>query len=282
MPDNIERILRDIHKLFAESEEYEGSESRIIVDKKRVFAMLERLNYAVMEVMDKYEVNERSKELAINKVQKEAQQIIDDASKSAEQIYAASIIYTDDALLELRDLVRKTQDNIDKEYKDIIGRIDKQVEMINKNKDELHAQLSELSGGNEYLNIIVEEQKRRGKDRDKYNKVENGETKDNTQSRLVQYANNHTASRNTDTLGDDRDNREITSNKPELVINVNTNHPAIKKMQEKELEAAAKELEANYDLDKEYFEWQDSENEDSKEADSSSKKGGLRAFFLKD
>lgn len=282
MPDNIERILRDIHKLFAESEEYEGSESRIIVDKKRVFAMLERLNYAVMEVMDKYEVNERSKELAINKVQKEAQQIIDDASKSAEQIYAASIIYTDDALLELRDLVRKTQDNIDKEYKDIIGRIDKQVEMINKNKDELHAQLSELSGGNEYLNIIVEEQKRRGKDRDKYNKVENGETKDNTQSRLVQYANNHTASRNTDTLGDDRDNRESTSNKPELVINVNTNHPAIKKMQEKELEAAAKELEANYDLDKEYFEWQDSENEDSKEADSSSKKGGLRAFFLKD
>ena len=87
MPDKIEKILKQIHLIFANGEPYKGSATDVVVNKKEVFELLEKLNYAVLEVMDAYEINELSKEQAIHRVQKDAQKIIDDASKSAEEIY---------------------------------------------------------------------------------------------------------------------------------------------------------------------------------------------------
>ena len=52
MPDNIEKILRELHILLSNSESYNGSETDVIVNKRAVFDQLEKLNYAVMEVMD--------------------------------------------------------------------------------------------------------------------------------------------------------------------------------------------------------------------------------------
>ena len=225
MPDKIEKILKQIHLIFANGEPYKGSATDVVVNKKEVFELLEKLNYAVLEVMDAYEINELSKEQAIHRVQKDAQKIIDDASKSAEEIYAASIIYTDDALVELRDMVKKTQKSLVKEYESMINKIESQVEMINKNKDELHMQLADLSSGNEYLNIILDEKKRREKERSKYNHVENGETVDETESRLSQYAKKAREDRG-EITGPDEFERRIKNT--EVVINVNTNHPAFR------------------------------------------------------
>lgn len=225
MPDKIEKILKQIHLMFAKGEPYKGSTTDVVVNKKEVFELLEHLNYAILEVMDAYEINELSKEQAIHRVQKDAQKIIDDASKSAEEIYAASIIYTDDALVELRDMVKKTKASLVKEYENMINKIDSQVEMINKNKDELHMQLADLSSGNEYLNIILDEKKRREKERNKYNRVENGENVDNTESRLTQYAKKARAEKGEVNIPDEFERR---MSNPEVVINVNTNHPAFR------------------------------------------------------
>lgn len=272
MPDKIEKILKEIHLLFAKADSFENSETQIIVNKKDVFRLLEKLNYAVMEVMDQYQVNERSKEQAISKIQKEAQGIIDDASKSAEQIYAASIIYTDDALIELRDMVRKTRDSIEKEYKSMFASIDSQIDTISKNKDELHRQLSELSSGNEYINIIQEEQKRRNKERDKYNRVENGEHQDNTESRLVQYAKKAIEAKGEEGYNEPDDfEKRMASANAEAVITVNTNHPAIKKLQAEQEE-----------LDKEYFQWQEEKSNPTNTEQEVDVKSTFLGRFFKD
>lgn len=272
MPDKIEKILKEIHLLFAKADSFENSETQIIVNKKDVFRLLEKLNYAVMEVMDQYQVNERSKEQAISKIQKEAQGIIDDASKSAEQIYAASIIYTDDALIELRDMVRKTRDSIEKEYKSMFASIDSQIDTISKNKDELHRQLSELSSGNEYINIIQEEQKRRNKERDKYNRVENGEHQDNTESRLVQYAKKAIEAKGEEGYNEPDDfEKRMASANAEAVITVNTNHPAIKKLQAEQEE-----------LDKEYFQWQEEKSNPTNTEQEVDVKNTFLGRFFKD
>lgn len=272
MPDKIEKILKEIHLLFAKADSFENSETQIIVNKKDVFRLLEKLNYAVMEVMDQYQVNERSKEQAISKIQKEAQGIIDDASKSAEQIYAASIIYTDDALIELRDMVRKTRDSIEREYKSMFASIDSQIDTISKNKDELHRQLSELSSGNEYINIIQEEQKRRNKERDKYNRVENGEHQDNTESRLVQYAKKAIEAKGEEGYNEPDDfEKRMASANAEAVITVNTNHPAIKKLQAEQEE-----------LDKEYFQWQEEKSNPTNTEQEVDVKNTFLGRFFKD
>ena len=129
MPDKIEKILKEIHVLLAGCPSANESGSEVIVNKKEVFLLLERLNYAILEVMDAWEVNERSKEMAIQRVQKDAQKIIDDASKSAEEIYAASIIYSDDALNELRDTVFKSRKNVMKEYEAMLKKIDTEARL---------------------------------------------------------------------------------------------------------------------------------------------------------
>ena len=231
MPDKIEKILKEIHVLLSGSPAYNDSETEVIVNKKEVFRLLEKLNYALLEVMDAYEINELSKERAIQRVQKDAQKIIDDASKSAEEIYAASIIYSDDALNELRDTVSKAKKNIVKEYEAMFSRIDSQIDLIGKNKDELHMQLTDLSSGNEYLNIILDEKKRREKERERYNKVVDGEVQDDTRSRLSMKAEEARDGRTVI----EQDDYERRINNTEVEVKVNVDHPAVKKalMEEK-------------------------------------------------
>ncbi len=238
MPDKIEKILKEIHVLLSGSPAANESGTDVVVNKKEVFRLLERLNYALLEIMDAYEVNELSKERAIQKVQKDAQKIIDDASKSAEQIYAASIIYSDDALNELRDSVSKTRKSIEKEYDALFKKIDSQIDLIGKNKDELHMQLADLSSGNEYLNIILDEKKRREKERERYNRVVDGEIQDDTRSRLSIKAEEAREGGAIKVEVDDYDRRMSNS---QVVVNVNTDHPAVQKalMEEKMRNAAA-------------------------------------------
>lgn len=231
MPDKIEKILKEIHVLLAGCPSANESGSEVIVNKKELFLLLERLNYAILEVMEAWEVNERSKEMAIQRVQKDAQKIIDDASKSAEEIYAASIIYSDDALNELRDTVFKSRKNVMKEYEAMLKKIDSQIDLIGKNKDELHMQLADLSSGNEYLNIILDEKKRREKERERYNKVVDGEMQDDTRSRLSMKAEE---AREGGTIKVEIDDYERRMNNSEVVVNVNTDHPAFKKAKEEE------------------------------------------------
>lgn len=276
MPDKIEKILKEIHVLLSGSPAYEGSSTDVIVDKKQVFRLLEKLNYALLEIMDAYEVNELSKERAISKVQKDAQKIIDDASKNAEEIYAASLIYTDDALNELRDTMNKTRKNIVKEYEAMFNKIDSQIDLISKNKDELHMQLADLSSGNEYLNIIIDEKKRREKERDRYNKVVDGETRDETESRLTIKA------------------KEARENKSDVVVNVNTNHPAFKKnppesrdererLLDEQLELPPKKdgeySASDFNLDDEYFKWQEDKDKSPISDDVDIKGTFLGKFF---
>ncbi|MBE6014998.1 MAG: hypothetical protein E7241_06500 [Lachnospiraceae bacterium] len=266
MPDNIEKILRAIHILLSNSESYNGSETEVIVDKKKIFKELEKLNYAVMEVMETYEVNELSKEKAINRVQKDAQKIIDDASKSAEEIYAAALIYTDDALNELRDVMNKTRAAMNKEYNKIFGKMDSQIELIGKNRDELHMQLADLSSGNEYLNIIVDEKKRREKEKERYNKVSD-------KAPAVEPV------------------KERDKGSSDVVINVNTSHPAFKKSSVEGEEISSEDMPpekdgvykaSDFDLDGEYFKWQEGSEKPEIKEDVDIKGTFLGRFFKKD
>ena len=70
--EDLEQIMRRIHILFSKCEPFgdEGGE-KIIVPKKELFRLLEKLNYAVIRVMDEYEATQEARERGINEFHRE-------------------------------------------------------------------------------------------------------------------------------------------------------------------------------------------------------------------
>lgn len=156
MPEKIEEILRAIHVLFSKGEMYHESQDRVLLSKREMFALLEQLNYAVVEVMDRYEATTRSKQKALQEMEQAGNRIIDAANKEAEDIYAASILYTDGALNEFTNIVNETRQRLSDEYAYFEECMNQQLEQVRSNQAELLERLQVLSQNKKYLDIINE------------------------------------------------------------------------------------------------------------------------------
>ncbi len=154
MPEKIESILREIHLLLSKGEMYNENPDKVIISKRQMFDMLEHLNYAVVEVMDHYEATTRSKERAKKEVEAYGQKIIDAANKEAEDVYAASMLYTDGALNELYAEITDARANLRNEYEKFEMEIAERLEVIRGNQNELMEQLRALSQGRKYFDLI--------------------------------------------------------------------------------------------------------------------------------
>lgn len=92
--DKTEEILRQMHILLAGSEAYDSIGSKIILDKKRMLELLAELNKAIYAMMEEYELTTQGKERARREAAKIGEDILKDASGKAEDVYAASVMYT--------------------------------------------------------------------------------------------------------------------------------------------------------------------------------------------
>ena len=57
MSDKLEQAMKKIHIYLANCKEGVYSSEELIVSKKRIFSLLEELNYAVYDVMEEYEIS---------------------------------------------------------------------------------------------------------------------------------------------------------------------------------------------------------------------------------
>lgn len=156
MPEKVEEILRAIHVLFSKGEMYHESPDKVVLSKREMFALLEQLNYAVVEVMDRYEATNRSKQKALQEMEAAGNRIIDAANKEAEDIYAASILYTDGALNEFTNIVDNTRQRLRDEYAYFEECMNQQLEQVRNNQSELLERLQMLAQNKKYLDIINE------------------------------------------------------------------------------------------------------------------------------
>lgn len=152
--DRLEHVLRDIHIMISRSETYDSD--RIIVSKTDIFNLIDRLNASVYEIMDEYELTQQSRDRALRENKKEGDKIIWDASRQAEDIYAASVLYTEEALNHLHGIVEYANETIGKLYKDFRNSMRQQQETIRENQLELESQLQLLADTGKYLNLIEE------------------------------------------------------------------------------------------------------------------------------
>lgn len=240
MPDKIEKILKEIHLFLAGGSSNSKDPDDITINKRSLFELLEKLNYAILEVMDQYEMTQVSKDKAKRKVEREGEQIIEDANKNAEDIYAASLMYTDDALMELKNVIREAKTNILKEYDNAALKIDRQISLINRDEEELYTQLDDMRYGKQYVNILTDLRKKELKQKGKsVNAVLDNILEDNS--------------------GDQESLSDLLP-ASDIVIKVNENHPAFAKMKEKE----KKEYESIFAIKAEEKEKADAETYDMK------------------
>ena len=76
------------------------------------------------------------------------------ALRTANDIYAASLIYTDEMLTEVTDVVDQAYDLIYGQYQEMLRVLDEKTELIKNNKAELMSSLKELDKDERYTQIL--------------------------------------------------------------------------------------------------------------------------------
>lgn len=182
--DNIEKVLRNVHVLLSKSEPYAKEPSKVILDKQEMLDLLSQLNKAIYDIMDEYELTKQSRDRAEREFKKQGDEIIWKASRNAEDIYAASVMYTDEALNRIQDIIRETDASISEIYADMNRQLKEQEQLIKTNQLELKSTLQDLVDTEKYLRIIEDRNKEIKKDK------EQGKSPEERESNI--YANRQT------------------------------------------------------------------------------------------
>lgn len=173
--DNIEKVLRSLHVLLSKSEPYGREPSKVIVDKQQMLDLLSQLNKSVYDIMDEYELTKQSRDRAEREFRKHGDEIIWDASRKAEDIYAASVMYTDEALGRVQDIMKDSNESVKKIYEEMDKNLKEQEEMLRKNQLELKSQLQDLLDTEKYLKLIEERNKEIRKEKERSKPLEERE-----------------------------------------------------------------------------------------------------------
>ena len=162
------------------------SAGKVVVNKDEAILMLKELNSIVNGELRIYrEFNDRKGKI-INDAKKEAEDIIYEAEQTASRIrvtkrlstvgtgfrtdalngeerkalrtatdiYAASLIYTDEMLTEVTDVVAQAYDIVNNQYSKMVEVLEEKARIIAENKAELMNSLKELSKEERYMQIL--------------------------------------------------------------------------------------------------------------------------------
>lgn len=154
--DNTEKILRSLHILLSKSEPYAKEPSKVIVDKQEMLDLLAQLNKAMYDIMDEYELTKQSRDRAEREFQKKGDEIVWNASRKAEDVYAASVMYTDEALNRVQEIMKEADTSIAQIYSKMNFELKEQEKLIKHNQLELKSTLQDLVDTEKYLKLIEE------------------------------------------------------------------------------------------------------------------------------
>lgn len=164
--ENTEDVLRRIHILFSKAEPYQTSTRRVVVDKVELMDLLKQLNTCIYDMMEEYEMTQQSHDRAERDMKKKAEDIVFDARKDADDIYAASIMYTDRALKNIQDSMDDTVSNLEHLLLQMKTQIEHQKNEVHDNQLDLRARLQDMVDSDKYFRLIQDENLRLQKEKE--------------------------------------------------------------------------------------------------------------------
>ncbi len=251
--DKAEKILREMHVMLSDSQVYEKETNRVIIDKQQMLDLLQKLNASVYEIMDEYEVTQQSRDKAERAARKQGEEIVWDASKKAEDVYAASVLYTDDALAEVQDIMQEAMDSVKGIYLEMEEKLKQEKRRVRTNQSELKGHLQDLQDTDKYLKIIEDTNRKAEKEKRK--------REEEREQEMYSYK----------------------AIKPEIKINQEYfEEHGIPYEEEKKPEEPKQDVmsDIKVNLDAEYFQWKEQEGEAGEKKKEPAKEGSFRKFLM--
>ncbi len=177
--DNTERVLRSLYVLISKSEIYEHDEDKIVIDRDRITSLLSNLKECIYDMMDEYEMTKESRDHAEREFRKQADEIVLDASHKAEDVYAASVMYTDEALGNVQRIMAEAEESVKKVYEEMQKKLVEERHTVQSNQTDLQSQLQDLTDTDKYLKLINERNKEIRKEKEKEQRLALRQRKEN-------------------------------------------------------------------------------------------------------
>ncbi len=161
--DRTEQVLRKFHILFSKAEAVNGSARDVVIDKIEAMELLQELNDCMYEMLDESGLSRVKRDKANRDMQKKGDEIIFSATRKAEDVYAASIMFTDNALREIQNVVGKTLDDLDRSYRASRQKLLDEQRSIRQNQMDLKTQLESMIDTQKYISLIEEDRRQQAK-----------------------------------------------------------------------------------------------------------------------
>ncbi len=154
--DKLERILREMHIMVSRGQISEIDEAYVLIPKKEMQQLLNGISQTINEMMEYYELTEEGRNRAQLGAEKQRMEIIRNANHQAQDIYAASVLYSEDALGRIQNIINEAE----KSSKEILSRLNREMEeekrIVRSNQLELITQLEDLKDSSKYMRLIEE------------------------------------------------------------------------------------------------------------------------------
>lgn len=251
--NNLEKILKEIHVMVAECPKLKGDMDKVVMDKNVLFAHLDRVSQCFYDMLDEFELTKQKKKEAEYQLKQKYEQMIEEANTQADDVYSASVLYTDEAITRLVRLLDDSEKSVELLYWDFEKKLIQERDRIRQNQKELQDILFELKDSNTYLGLMNERRRILKEQAEELKKH-----KENTS--YAPYAPTYPA--------------------PEIKINkkyfeqMGLNEDGTPKAKE---EKKAEPIEVKIDMNSNYFKWKNSKNQASESDKADDVKGGVSA-----
>ena len=256
--DDTEKVLRALHVMLAKGEQYPKEPSKVIVDKQQMLDLLSALNQCMYQMQEKYELTKSSRDKAEREFRKRGDTIIMDASHKAEDIYAASVMYMNEALNHMRDIMKESNENVSKIYAELNEKMDDEQRRIKTNQLELKSQMQDLVDTEKYLKIIEE--------RNRELEKQKNEGKPEEDDEVSIYANRQTEIKINQEYLDKLGLSVIDETEKEVEADKGVSYADDDDEEDEELKKLQAEIRVNLDAD--YFQWKEEQEKGEERADS--------------
>ena len=254
--DDTEKVLRALHVMLAKGEQYPKEPSKVIVDKQQMLDLLSALNQCMYQMQEKYELTKSSRDKAERDFRKQGDTIIMDASHKAEDIYAASVMYMDEALNHMRDIMKESNENVSKIYADLNEKMDIEQRRIKTNQLELKSQMQDLVDTEKYLKIIEERNR----------ELEKQKNEGKPEEEASIYANRQTEIKINQEYLDKLGMSVIDETEKEVEADKGVSYADDNDEEDEELKNLQAEIRVNLDAD--YFQWKEEQEKGEDRASS--------------
>ncbi len=152
--DKVERVLKEIHQMFSKSMEIGGMTDKMVVDRAEFMDLIDQLTKGMYELMEQYEQTRQTRLAAERSFRRAGDEIIEQANASAEDVYAASMLYTADTIGKIRALMDQVNDSMSEQFSQFRRDLREQKDLLRAHESELQAQLADLADTRKYLGVL--------------------------------------------------------------------------------------------------------------------------------